>query len=195
MSLALALSLALLTQQAATTEVTQVDGTMQFQLYWDYDTNALLLELTGSTITDINGAKPLGTVSIKFEALQLNLPPEQNVRSPYLGILSNQNGTASLYYQYSSINYGVANATLGFTFGGAYPDLMTPYSFDYFNYGAFQYFTLYPATGNGQDIASVLSGKLAGVSGTGSLQMVLSPFNTLLNPQQTRRLYLPAVRY
>ena len=84
MSLALALSLALLTQQAATTQVTQVNGTMQFQLYWDYDDNgdALILELTGASITDINGTKPLQAVSMNFKDIQLNLPPAQKCTEP-----------------------------------------------------------------------------------------------------------------
>lgn len=197
MSLALALSLALLTQQAATTQVIQANGTMQFQLYWDFDDDgdALILELSGAAITDINSTKPPQAVSMNFKDIQLNLPPAQNVRSPYLCILSNQNGTAGLYYQYTAINYGLDNATLNFSIGGAYPDLMAPYSFLYFNYGAYQSFTLYPTSGNSQDIASVLSGKLEGVSGTGTFQMVLSPFNTALYPPQWLPKYWPAVRY
>ena len=72
---------------------------------------------------------------------------------------------------------------------------MAPYSFLYFNYGAYQSFTLYPTSGNSKDIASVLSGKLEGVSGTATFQIAVSPFNSLLNPQPWRPLYLPAVPY
>ena len=132
---------------------------------------------------------------MNFKDIQLNLPPADSPE-PYLCILSNQNGTAGLYYGSPPHQlYGLDNATLNFSIGGAYPDLMAPYSFLYFNYGAYQSFTLYPTSGNSQDIASVLSGKLEGVSGTGTFQMVLSPFNTALYPPQWLPKYWPAVRY
>ena len=57
MGLAVALSLALITQPG-TTQILQVDGSVkQFQLYWDFE-GELILELNGATVTQINGAAP-----------------------------------------------------------------------------------------------------------------------------------------
>lgn len=191
MGLAVALSLALITQPG-TTQILQVDGSVkQFQLYWDFE-GELILELNGATVTQINGAAPTKPVSITFKPLQLNLAPAVQVSNPYRCTLANPNGAAVLTYQFGSVNYGTdpttskQSAALGFTFGGFVSDLMSPYSFIAFDYGASESLTLYPESNDAQDIEDVMRGNSFSVGGSAVFTQAVTPNNTMLYPRHWR---------
>jgi len=193
MTLGFLLSLALLTQTATTpiTMVTEVDGVQQFEISWDLE-GKLWLQLTG-TVAHVNGVTPLQPVAIDFQPLQLNLSPAEELRKPHRVTLGDTGGTAVLDYQYTSIAYSTEFALMGFTFGGAYPAVMAPYTFVAFNYGAYQYLDLLPASGRTADIADVLAGKLGFVAGSGTFELELSIDNSLLNPHPWRPIGVQAV--
>jgi len=200
MTLALALSLALITQQG-TTLALEVDGSVkQFHLYWNL-TNELILELDGTQVTYINQVTPLKPVSITFDPLRLNLPPSIQRTSPYRCTLADQNGSCVLAYQYTSIDYGADPtngkqcALLGFQFSGATQDTMSPYTFMAFNYGASALLTLYPASGVAQDIDDVISGKSQSVYGSGVFTQAITLWNSLVYPQPWRPRSVSGIPY
>ena len=91
----------------------------------------------------------------------------------------------------------MGTALMGFFFGPfLIANLMSPYSFLAFNYGAFQYIELFPNSGVGQDIKDVMDGKSLGTSGIATFNLGLSILNTLTGPRNAPiSVYWPGVPY
>jgi hypothetical protein len=194
---ALTLALAMVAQSGATTMVTSVSGTAAFTLSWDIN-GVLWLDLSNTRTTAINGAAPSSAITATFAPIDLSLTEAEQATEPYRVGFSDSSGAAMVAFTYTDTVVFPASASVQFSCEGfaVLSDAMAPWSFHAFNYGAFVYINLTPASGNGADVASVEAGKLAGTSGTAQWSLSLSPFNPIVNPPRARTgLWYPAVKH
>ena len=144
----------------------------------------------GGAVTAVNLVKPATPVAVAFDPLWLNLTPQAAAMRPTRTVLSDKNGAVTLLYGSSAtvannnVNYyPPRTVVIGYQFGGsaAYQWLMSPYSFQAFDYGAYQYFLL---DGDAKAIAAVMHGGWPmSTGGTATFQLVVSPMNTMLHPR------------
>ena len=173
MSLTLALTVALITQTGgASTRAYDVDGSFQhFRLHWNRTVypNQLLLEIDEATVDRINKTNVGKPTAAAFEPIQLHPTPADP--NPGLFTMTDQDGDVVIDFSYNgdaNIGYGSEAVSFGFQIGYALVDAMDPYSFLYFDYGAFMRIVLVPASGNTQDVHDVMTKNALSVEGSGT---------------------------